>query len=200
MKKAVALLSLTALWTLPACGTDSTGEIAALQEKVAKVTQQLDETKKQVDGLQEANQRAVQAIENLTTTIERLNVAAPMAAPAGKGPMKAFVEQDLLPSSKQGGAPSAPRAVAAFAASPPVTSEEGTAPPQERAHPFLDASKKAHEPSPQQNVAGSHFSCGQVWKQIGQGKSTEAVAQALGSSIDAVHQCEEKIGRRVGKQ
>jgi septal ring factor EnvC (AmiA/AmiB activator) len=73
-KKAVALLSLVTVWTFAGCETDSAEKIAKLQEQVARITQQLNDTKKQVDGLQEANQRSVQAVENLSATIARLSL------------------------------------------------------------------------------------------------------------------------------
>ncbi len=190
------LLGLVVLWMMPGCGTDSTREITALQEKVAKVTQQLEETRKQVEGLQEANQRSVQAIENLTATVERLNVAAP----AGKGPMKAFAEQDLPPSSKQRSAASGSPTIAALNASPSFPSVQDAAPRQEQTHPFVDKSQRTQESNPSKRVANAQISCSQVWKQLGQGKSAEDVAQALGSSVDAVHTCEQKIGRHAVNQ
>ena len=176
-KKAVALLSLVTIWTFAGCETDSAEKIAKLQEQVARVTQQLNDTKKQVDGLQEANQRSVQAIENLSATIARLSAAPPAAPPSGKSPAKGVVEQDLPPSTKSGKIP--PESVPTPASAPSSFSDEPDS-----------------APAPQQRTTSSPaISCVNVWKQLGQGKSAEAVARMLGTSVDAIHACEQKVGR-----
>ena len=176
-KKAVALVNLVTIWTFAGCETDSAEKLAKLQEQVARVTQQLNDTKKQVDGLQEANQRSVQAIENMEATIARLSAAPSAASPSGRSPAKGFVEQDLSPSTKLGrthpeSAPTSASALPSFSDEPNSTSE------------------------PQQRIAPSPtILCAKVWKQLGQGKSAEAVAHTLGASVDAIHACEQKIGR-----
>lgn len=38
-------------------------------------------------------------------------------------------------------------------------------------------------------------SCAQIWRQLGQGKRTAAVAQALGVPLEIVQRCEQKVGR-----
>jgi len=68
------------MWTLGGCEPDSAERIARLQEQLQNVTQQLSETRKQVDGLQEAHQRMIKAIEDLGTTIERLNATVPSSS------------------------------------------------------------------------------------------------------------------------
>ena len=177
-KKAVALLSLVMIWTFAGCETDSGEKIAKLQEQVARVTQQLNDTKKQVDGLQEANQRSVQAIENLSATIARLSAAPPAAPPSGKSPAKGFVEQDIPPSAKSGRIP--PESLPTPASAPPSS--------------FSDEPDSAAE-SQQRTTPSPAISCANVCKQLGQGKSAEAVARMLGTSVDTIHACEQKIGR-----
>jgi len=76
-RKTSALVGLLSMWTLGGCEPDSAEKIARLQEQLQSLTQQLSETRKQVDGLQEANQRAVKAMEDLETTLGRLNIAVP---------------------------------------------------------------------------------------------------------------------------
>jgi hypothetical protein len=193
MRKTLALLGLTVVWNMTGCASDSTEKIAALQEQLANVTQQLDDTKKQVDGLQEANQRAVQAIDNLTQTVERLNATMLAAAPTGKGATKVFVEQEDLPPSQRGQTSAALPSVAAFATSPSPSAKPGATPLQEQIQPFLD--KQNPTLASHQKTASASISCGQVWKQLGQGKSADAVARALGASVQAVQQCEQKVGR-----
>ncbi len=177
-KKAVALVNVVAIWAFAGCENDSAEKIAKLQEHVARVTQQLNDTKKQVDGLQEANQRTVQALENMEATIARLSAASPATTPSGKSPTKGFAEQDL-PSSAQSG----------------------------RTHPESDPAQASDLPSfadapdststsPQRTTPSSAVFCTKVWKQLGQGKSAEAVARAQGVSVDVIHICEQKIGRR----
>jgi len=180
-KKAVALVNLAAILTFAGCENDSAEKIAKLQEHVARVTQQLNDTKKQVDGLQEANQRTVQALENMEATIARLS-APPGASPSGKSPAKGFAEQDL-PSSAQLGrthpesAPAPASVLPSFADEPDSTSG-----------------------SQQRTTPSSAVLCTKAWKQLGQGKSAEVVARALGVSVDVIHACEQKIGRHgVGR-
>lgn len=177
-RKTVALFSLVTVWTFAGCETDSAEKIAKLQEQVASVTQQLNDTKKQVDGLQEANQRSVQALENLEATIGRLSVASPAAPPSGRSPAKGFVEQDLPPSTKSGGVRS--ESFAAVASILPT---------------FADEPDSASELQ-QRTTPSPAISCAKVWQQLGQGKSAEAVARALDTSVDAIHACEQKVGKR----
>jgi len=187
MKKTLALLSLIGPWTLAGCESDSAEKIARLQEQVAKVTQQQNETKKQIDGLQEANQRSVQAIENLQATIGRLSAASSPTSPSGKSTAKTFAEQDIPPSAKQGENPTA-----LFSA---TTSPAKSSAPSQTKQTTLSADESQAAPHPPGTAADAAVSCGLVWKQLGQGKSAEAIARALGASVDAIQACEQKVGQ-----
>ncbi|MGE0682492.1 MAG: hypothetical protein AB7P69_16530, partial [Candidatus Binatia bacterium] len=83
-KKQLLSVALLVAWTLSGCeSAESTDRIAKLQEQIGRLAQQLTETQKQVDGLQEANQRSVRSLEELETTVERLTLPSP-APLAGK--------------------------------------------------------------------------------------------------------------------
>ena len=66
-----------------------------------------------------------------------------------------------------------------------------TSPPAPAAKPGGEKGTPA-APPPQSTAK---VSCPQVWKMLGQGKSEAAVAQALGSSVEAVRDCEQQVGR-----
>lgn len=63
---------------------------------------------------------------------------------------------------------------------PPVKPGEGTA---------ARSAPTAQQRSP------AKVSCSQVWRQLGQGKSIAAVAQALGTTVEAVRACDQEVGR-----
>jgi cell division septum initiation protein DivIVA len=42
-------------------------------------------------------------------------------------------------------------------------------------------------------------SCAQVWRQLGQGKPPAAVAQTLGTTVEVIRACEQKIGKGGGR-
>jgi len=196
--------ALLVTWTLGGCGSPETADqIAKLQEQIGRIAQQLSETKKQVDGLQEANQRSVRSLENLEATVASLT-AVPAAAnaakaakggvattggrsqdqsqfpfPSGKSGQKPFTEQDIEPSSSR-----TPHDVLVATVAPFVSSTTGEG----------SASAERHESTV------TAVSCGQVWKLIGQGKSLEVAARALGVSVAAIQACEQKVGRTSGSR
>jgi hypothetical protein len=164
------------------------------------VAQQLSETKKQVDGLQEANQRSVQSLENLEAAVERLNTASTASASArsAKGgttavATKSLGEQDLSSSVKQSGNP-------VDVLTSTVTSGHSQATGEIGSPPFPTAKNvQEEEPSSamkkEAGATATSVSCSQVWKQLGQGRSPEAAARALGVQVAVIHACEQKIGR-----
>lgn len=103
MKKRVIPFTLLAVCTLSGCeSSETTTKIAKLQEQVGSVAQQLSDTKKQIDGLQEANQRSVQALENLQVVVDRQNTAAaasPVAHPAKEGDASSTSKKEAGASS-----------------------------------------------------------------------------------------------------
>ena len=197
--KQVFPFALLCVWTLGGCASSETADqIAKLQEQIGRMAQQLSETKKQVDGLQEANQQSVRSLENLAATVESLTLASSAANgvkaakggvsmavgksqdqlqgsfSSGRGSHKPFTEQDVGASSL-----SPSRDVVIAALSPFGSAAIG------------DNGIPAEEPQ----TAVADVSCSQVWKLIGQGKSPEAAARALGVAAVAVHACEQKVGR-----
>jgi hypothetical protein len=199
MKKRLILPALLAVSALGGCESSETAtKIAKLQEQIGRVAQQLSDTKKQVDGLQEANQRSVQALENLEAAVERLNAAGetpPMRSAksgvAGAG-AKPFGEQDLSPTAKSQGKSLEALAVGVAQGHSQATGEIGSPP-----FPTARDSQDAEALSPVKKEAGTTaaVSCSQVWKQLGQGRSPEAAARALGVQVAVIHACEQKIGR-----
>ena len=125
---------------LHACGLGNSEEIAALQKQVAALAQQAEETRKQLESMQEANQKLNKLLESLETEVNHLKV--PEVSPPA---------QAAKPGGEKG-IPAAPQSTA-------------------------------------------KVSCPQVWKLLGQGKSETAVAQALGTSVEAVQSCEQQVGR-----
>lgn len=193
MNKRVIPFALLAMCTLGGCeSSETTTKIAKLQEQIGRVAQQLSDTKKQVDGLQEANQRSVQALENLQAMVERQNTAvASSAAHLAKGG-KSLGEQDLSPSAKQQGKPVDVLTTAVTSGRSQATGEIGSPPfPTAKGSLEEDPSSSAKRDA----GASSTVSCSQVWKQLGQGRNPEAAARALGVPVAAIHACEQKIGR-----
>lgn len=217
MRKTIACFGLLSACLVGGCEKDSAEKIARLQDQIQGLTQQLNETKKQVDGLQEANQRSVQAIENLDAAVGRLNTAFP--APAAPRAASAIAAKSENAAKGSPAIPAAPATAEAPAPTsnkkPPIVLAEQDIPsspqpgrpmevfvskvapggdrePSERA----DAPQDPHD-SPKKfgsSVSGGSVSCGQVWKQLGQGKSPEAAARALGVSVSVIHACEQKVG------
>jgi hypothetical protein len=213
-RKQLFPFALLFAWTLGGCESPETSDqIAKLQEQIGKIAQQLNETKKQVDGLQEANQRSVRSLENLEATIERLTSASPalsagkatkggaspivakspeeaqlrVALSSGKSTQKSLIEQDVEASS-----PRQSHDVLVAAASPP--SLPATIGDSLQSEEYQAAARK------EINTTVAAVSCSQVWKYLGQGKSPEATARALGVPVVAIHACEQKVGRSGGSR
>ena len=126
---------------LQACGSGNSEEIASLQKQVAALAQQAEETRKQLESMQEANQKLNNLLESLETEVNHLKV------------------------------PQVP-------------------PPAQAAKPGREKGTPAAVPESTAKVF-----CPQVWKLLGQGKSEAAVAQTLGTSVEAVQGCEQQVGR-----
>lgn len=200
--KYLFLVALLGIWTLGGCGAaEDTDRLAKLQEQIGRLAQQLTETQKQVDGLQEANQRSVRSLEELGAAVERLTSSppTPVVGKALKGnatttvllPEKAapssLTEQDVVSSyrsqQKSGEALTAKATPLTF----PTAGESNAQAEKSESvtHKRIDTTLVA-------------VSCTQVWKQLGQGKSMEAAARALGVSSAAIEACEQRVGRSSG--
>src|SRR5262245_15081743 len=84
LRKLLFPSALLTIWALGGCGSaENADSIAKLQEQIGRLAQQLNETKKQVDGLQEANQRSVRSLDELEATVERLT-STPTTSGGGK--------------------------------------------------------------------------------------------------------------------
>jgi hypothetical protein len=197
-------LALLIVWPLSGCeSAESTDRIAKLQEQIGRLAQQLTETQKQVDGLQEANQRSVRSLEELEATVARLTSPAPtpLAGKALKGDASttalspgtssppSLAEQDIAsshrPQRKSGEALAAK--VTPVTPTPSATNESN-----------LQSEEHESATNKETDAAVVAVSCSQVWKQLGQGKSAEAAARALGVSSAAIHACEQRVGRSSG--
>jgi hypothetical protein len=138
LRRYVPLVPLV-VTVLQGCGSGNSEEIATLQKQVAALTRQLEETRKQVDTVREANQKLNKGLGNLETEVDRLRV------------------REVPPAARPSG-------------------ERGT-------------------PSTPALQSAAKVSCTQVWKLLGQGKGEAAVAQALGTTVEAVRGCEQEVGR-----
>lgn len=186
---------LLAVWMLGGCGSpDSSDRIAKLQEQVGKVVQQLDETKKQVDGLQEANQRSIRALEDLSATVERLS-AGSAASPVGKvaAGVNSKTEARSQTALQSQGKAREVFTVTTNSAIPSIRGEKDSVSPRGDDDLRADARQAALGKEPSATMVA--MSCSQVWRQIGQGKTPESAARALGVSIAVIHACEKKVGR-----
>jgi regulator of replication initiation timing len=198
MKKRVIPFALLAVCALGGCeSSETTTKIAKLQDQIGRVAQQLSDTKKQVDGLQEANQRSVQALENLQATVERQHATttpAPAArsAKASATTTKPLGEQDLASAAKRQEQPADVLTATVNSGHSQATGEIGS-PPFPTAKDLQEGD--ALSTAKKETGATSTVSCSQVWKQLGQGRSPEAAARALGVEVAAIHACEQKIGR-----
>ncbi len=90
VRKTIALFGVMAMWTLVGCQSRSDHNVAMLQEQLRRIEQQLIETKKQVDGLQDANQRTTKTLYDLEASFQQFNVAAP--TPVSTRPVVATVK------------------------------------------------------------------------------------------------------------
>jgi len=80
--KCLFLLSVV-LTALQGCGTDNSAEMASLQKQVAALTRQVEETRKQVATVEEANRKLNKLLDTLETEVDRLQVREiPIPAPA----------------------------------------------------------------------------------------------------------------------
>ena len=195
-------------WMLGGCeSSDSADRISKLQEQLGRVAQQLNETKKQVDGLQEANQRSIRALEDLTATVERLNSASP-ASSTGKAAKGGVATTGVNP--KEGAQPQAAlypqekareglAARTSSATSPITKGKDGV---DVSVHGEDDSLADARQAALSKETGATMvaMSCSQVWKQLGQGKTPESAARALGVSVAAIHACEQKVGRSSASQ
>lgn len=170
------------------CGSaENTETNAKLQEQIWRLAKQLHETKKQVDGLQEANQRSVRSLEELEATVERLT-ATSTAPGAGTTPKGNAGPAGTNPrSTSQFQVPSEVLAAKVMPLAPPASGEND-----------LQSEELPSTANKESLATVAAVSCSQVWKQLGQGKSTQAAAQALGVSSAAIQACEQRVGRNSG--
>jgi hypothetical protein len=193
---------LMVAWTLGGCeSAESTDRLAKLQEQIGRLAQQLTETQKQVDGLQEANQRSIRSLEELEATVERLTAPAPSplagkaprgdanttALSPGKSSQSSLTEQDVASSHRLQRKSGDALAAEVTPLTLPATDEDN-----------LQSEEPEAATSKETDATVVAVSCSQVWKQLGQGKSTEAAARALGVSSAAIHACEQRVGRSSG--
>ncbi|MBI3303344.1 MAG: hypothetical protein HYZ72_14870, partial [Deltaproteobacteria bacterium] len=143
MSRRYVFLLPVMITALQGCGSGNSEEIASLQKQVAVLTRRAEETRKQVDTLQEANRKFRKSLDDLESEVDHLKVREVPPPP---------------PAAKPSGGKSTPAA-------------------------------STH----QKSVA--KVSCAQVWKLLGQGRSEAAVAQALGTTVEAVRSCEQEVGR-----
>ena len=194
------LFVLLSVWTLGGCeSSDSADRLSRLQEQIGRVAQQLDETKKQVDGLQEANQRSIQALEDLSATVERLNSASSTlptgkvvkggATTTGGNPKDGTQPQSALSQGK------AREVFAGQAHSPTRLGVEANNNPSLQDSDNLQSDARQATPGQETSSTMVAMSCSQVWRQLGEGKTAESAARALGVSVAAIHACEQKVGR-----
>jgi TolA-binding protein len=149
-KKLVLCISLV-VSALSGCQQDHSEELTALQKQMGNVNRQIDEVRKQIEGLLQENQKSSKRLESLETQVEKLSVRE-VSPPA-----------PMATKPREGGA---------------VQPAPGAQPTGKTAVPV---------------------SCVQVWKLLGQGKSQAVVAQSLGTSVDAIRACEQKVGKGKGQ-
>ena len=188
-------------WMIGGCeSSDSADRISKLQEQIGRVAQQLNETKKQVDGLQEANQRSIRTLEDLRATVERLNADSSTSS-VGKAVKGGVAKNGAnLKERTQPQAALYPQEKAreSFAAMTNTVTSPITKGKDEKIVQNDDNSQSDTRQAALGNEAGATMvamSCSQVWKQLGQGKTPASAARALGVSIAAIQACDRKVGR-----
>jgi TolA-binding protein len=71
------------LTALQGCGADNSVEIASLQKQVAALTRQVEETRKQMETVEETNKKLNTLLDSLETEVDRLQAREiPIPAPA----------------------------------------------------------------------------------------------------------------------
>ena len=191
-------LILGAIAILQGCG--SGGDIAALQQQVAALATQVEDTRKDLDVMRQTNQELGNLVTALQTEVSTLKDEQPSALPEAP----AFADTPS-PEAEAAPVPEAEIPPLVAAESPPLPEAEAPALPETETPPAPEAPlaqeealpppKKASTSSTAPAKSAAKVSCAQVWKQLGQGKDAPEIAKSLGTTVDAIQACEQGIGR-----
>lgn len=148
-------------------------EITALRREVATLSSQLQETSKKVTQLQEADQRLNRAFFDLSVEVDGL-----------QGVREPNKTNPSSPQTRTSAAMPAPT-TARSSGDQLGTGQAALAPLSESEPSGRSARRSTGE-----------VSCGDIWRMIDDGSTRESVAQALGTTLAVVNDCEEEPRRR----
>lgn len=227
VRKAISFFGVVTTCTLVGCQSGSTDSVAKLQEQLLRMGQQLNETKRQVDGLQEANQRTTKALFDLEASLERSNAGTP--TPVSTRPVVAAakpgnpLKSEPTPLVKRDERIAVPTTLAGKSAplvAPKATSPTSPSRPEKPKEVFVSKEPVRTEPVPSKaltptvppslgaddlksaapkQLASANTLCSRIWKQLGMGKDHEEAARSLGVAVSYVAACERRGGPGGGR-
>lgn len=168
MLRRYVLLMPLFIMTVQGCGSGGSGDVAELQQQVAMLASQVEETRKEMDTMRQTNQELGKLLDTLQTEVSSL-----------------LKEEKILPSP---GAMSG-RDVESTPDGPDA--EEVLTPDVEVPTPRERTATSAE--SELQSTA--QVSCTRVWGLLGRGKDATTVARTLKITVEEVKACEQGVGR-----
>lgn len=229
VRKAISFFGVVITCALVGCQSGSTDSVAKLQEQLLRMGQQLNETKKQLDGLQEAHQRTTKILFDLEASIERFNAGTPTPvstrpvviatkpvtplksepAPLTKRDERAAAPTTLTgkwtpPATPKAALPASPsrpeKPKEVFVSKEPVRTEPA---PSKTPSPVVQnpatLATEELKPAAPKQMAAVDSLCNRVGKQLATGKNHDEAAQSLKVDVSYVVACERRSGSGGGR-
>ncbi|MGH7964755.1 MAG: hypothetical protein ACRERD_23565 [Candidatus Binatia bacterium] len=170
MLQRYVLLMPLFLMAVQGCRPGGPEDVATLQQQVALLASQVEETRKEMDTLRQTNQELGKLLDTLQTEVSSL-----------------LKEEKIIPS---------PGALAGREVEAPEDEEEFVAPDVELPTPKPPVrTATPAEPTEPALKSTAPVSCTRVWGLLGRGRSETSVARTLKITVEEVRACEQGVGR-----
>lgn len=174
LRKYVLLMPLLAI-VVQGCGSGGSGDVTELQQQIAMLASQVEETRKEMDTMRQTNQELGKLLDTLQTEVSSLlKEEKILPAPGARVEKREEKEVENIPD---------------VADTDEVLSPDTPVPtPRDKIAP----SEELGEPLPQSTA---QVSCTRVWGLLGRGQDAKTVARTLKITVEDVQACEQGVGR-----
>ena len=176
MLRRYVLLMPLFIMTVQGCRPGGSGDVTELQQQIAMLASQVEETRKEMDTLRQTNQELGKLLDTLQTEVSSL-----------------LKEEKILPApgARVGKEVESTPDVDVSDADEVLSPDTPVPTPREEIAPSEEPTE-LRESTPQSTA---HVSCTRVWGLLGRGKDAETVARTLKISVEDVQACEQGVGR-----
>ena len=174
------------------CSSYEAEDVANLQKQLASLVRQVEDMRRDVDGLQGQEAQTIQIEQALEALEAELDVLRSQL-----GQHETPASQAAVPLST----PTAPTPTAPTPTAQPLEAEVLTLQPQlakpaEPAESVMESVEAHRARADKAKRTAKSTDCSPVWHWVGKGKTETEIAKLLNISVQAVQLCDEQIGKR----